>query len=64
MNELEMTLSIDTIRALLDGQSIVFDLEEEKVRVIINCDIRAITSFREHINRAMLELLPAPPGIN
>ena len=59
-----MSLSIDTIRALLDGQSIVFDLEEEGIRVTILCDVRAIMSFREHMNRAMLELLPAAPGIN
>lgn len=64
MNEIELTFSLDTIRALLDGQSITFDLEDEKLRVTVNCDLMAVRSFREHVNRAMLELLPAPPGIN
>ena len=64
MNEIEMKFSIGTIRALLEGQSIVFDLEEAQLRVVVNCDVSAVNTFRDHVNRAMLELLPAPPGIN
>ena len=64
MNELEVILSMDAMRAILEGQQIVFDCEPEGLRVIIVCDANAMRTFKEHITRAMLVHLPGPTSIN
>jgi hypothetical protein len=64
MNELEVILSMDAMRAILEGQQIVFDCEPEGLRVIIVCDPLAMRTFKEHVTRALLVHLPGPTTIN
>jgi len=64
MNELEVILSMDAMRAILEGQQIVFDCEPEGLRVIIVCDPLAMLTFKEHVTRALLVHLPGPTTIN
>jgi hypothetical protein len=64
MTELEMILSIEVIHSLLNGDQIVFDIEEDGVRVVMTCDEKAVLTFRDQIRKAMLEFLPAHPSIN
>ena len=64
MNELEVILSMDAMRAILEGQQIVFDCEPEGLRVIIVCDPLAMHTFKEHVTRALLVHLPGPTTIN
>jgi len=64
MNELEVVLSMDAMRAMLEGKKIVFNCEAERLRVIIVCDAKGMATFRDHVNRAMLAHLPTPPSIN
>lgn len=64
MNELEVVLSMEAIRAMLDGNKIVFDCEPEGLRVIMVCDPIAMQTFKEHVTRAMLVHLPGPTSIN
>jgi hypothetical protein len=64
MNELEVILSMDAMRAILEGQQIVFDCEPEGLRVILVCDANAMRTFKEHVTRALLVHLPGPTSIN
>lgn len=64
MNELEVILSMDAMRAMLDGNKIVFDCEPEGLRVILVCDANAMRTFKEHVTRALLVHLPGPTSIN
>jgi hypothetical protein len=64
MTELEMILSIEAIQSLLNGDQITFDIAEDRVRVVITCDERAVLTFRDQIRKAMLEFLPTHPSIN
>ncbi len=64
MNELEVVLSMEAIRAMLEGKKVVFDCLPDNLRVTIICDTMAMATFRDHINKAMLTHLPTPPTIN
>lgn len=60
MTELHLSLSYGALDALVHGNEIVFDVEDEHgtVRVMLRCDDDAVMTIRERIEKAMLHLLP------
>jgi hypothetical protein len=46
------------MRAIAEGAELVFDMEDEGVRVFISCDDEAINAFHTQVQRALLHMLP------
>lgn len=59
----DLVLSLDALRAIIGGEMLELQIDEDLV-ISICCDGRTVETFRDHINRAMLELLPTPPLVN
>ncbi len=53
-----MALSVDAMRAIAEGAELVFDVEDDGVRVFISCDDEAVNAFQTQVQRALLHLLP------
>ncbi len=58
MIELRLALSLEAMRAIAEGAELVFDMEDEGVRVFISCDDEAINAFHTQVQRALLHMLP------
>jgi hypothetical protein len=56
--ELRLALSVDAMRAIAEGAELVFDVEDDGVRVFISCDDEAVNAFQTQVQRALLHLLP------
>lgn len=56
MDEMRLYLSVESIRELTQGTEFV--VEHEGLRIILSCDDAALVTFRTHIERAMLHMLP------
>lgn len=61
MTELRLALSQGAVRALVEGAVLEFDVEDEDIRVFLRCDDEALLSFKEQIERALLNMLPVGP---
>ena len=61
VNELEVLLSMSAIRSMLEGDAIVFTIEDKELKIILRCNEE---SFREYINKSMLAFLPTPPEVH
>ena len=53
-----MALSLEAMRAIAEGAELVFDMNEEGVRVFISCDDEAVNAFHTQVQRALLHMLP------
>jgi hypothetical protein len=53
-----MALSLQAMRAIAEGAELVFDMENESVRVFISCDDEAVNAFHTQVQRALLHMLP------
>jgi len=58
VTELRLALSQGAVRALVEGAVLEFDVEDEGIRVFLRCDDEALLSFKEQIERALLQMLP------
>ena len=58
MIELRLALSLQAMRAIAEGSELVFDVEEDGVRVFISCDDEAVNAFHTQVQRALLHMLP------
>ena len=58
MIDLRMSLSLEAMRAIAEGAELVFDMDEEGVRVFISCDDEAVNAFHTQVQRALLHMLP------
>jgi len=56
--ELRLALSLEAMRAIAEGDELVFDIEEDSVRVFISCDDEAVNAFYTQVQRALLHMLP------
>ena len=56
--DLRMALSLEAMRAIAEGAELVFDMNEEGVRVFISCDDEAVNAFHTQVQRALLHMLP------
>ena len=63
MTRYDLVLSLDALRAMIGGEMLEMQLDDDVV-ISLRCDDPTVESFRDHINRAMLELLPTPPLVN
>lgn len=59
----DLVLSLAALRSLIAGEILELHLDGEVI-ITLKCDDPTVESFRDHINRAMLELLPTPPLVN
>jgi hypothetical protein len=62
MTELRLRLSISALQSIAAGEELVFVLADEGIEVSVACDESAMVAFRNAVERAMLEFLPAAPG--
>lgn len=58
MIDLRLALSLEAMRAIAEGAELVFDMEDEGVRVYISCDDEAVNAFHTQVQRALLHMLP------
>ncbi len=58
MVELRLALSLESVRAIVEGDELVFDMEEDGVRVFISCDDEAVNAFYTQVQRALMHMLP------
>ena len=58
MIELRLALSLEAMRAIAEGDELVFDVEEEGVRMFVSCDDEAVNAFHTQVQRALLHMLP------
>ena len=58
MVELRLALSLESVRAIVEGDELVFDMEEDGVRVFISCNDEAVNAFYTQVQRALLHMLP------
>ena len=58
MIDLRLALSLEAMRAIAEGAELVFDMEDEGVRVYISCDDEAVNAFYTQVQRALLHMLP------
>ena len=56
--DLRLALSLEAMRAIAEGAELVFDMEDEGVRVFISCDDEAVNAFNTQVQRALLHMLP------
>jgi hypothetical protein len=59
----DLVLSLDALRAMIEGEILEIQVDEGMV-ISICCDGSTVETFRDHINKAMLALLPTPPLVN
>lgn len=64
MTELRLALSQGAVRALIEGAVLEFGVEDEGIRVFLRCDDEALESFRDQVQKALLNMLPTPPTLN
>jgi hypothetical protein len=62
MDEIRLQLSIGALQSIAAGEELTFTLPEEDLQITIACDEAAMLAFRNALQRAMLEFLPAAPG--
>ena len=62
MKELVIPLSLEAVKAMVEGNEIVFDCEG--VRVCMRCDDATVEAFHQSVQKALLHQLPAVPGIH
>ncbi len=58
MTEVRLQLSQEALHAMLRGEVLVLDMEEEKLRLFLACDDATLEHFASAVQRAMLHLLP------
>ena len=58
MIDLRLALSLEAMRAIAEGAELVFDMEDEGVRVYISCDDEAVNAINTQVQRALLHMLP------
>lgn len=64
MNDVHLDLSASAIDALVSGTELVLDLPQTGMRVYLRCDDAAVKSFKQHIEGALLRLLPIDDSVH
>jgi hypothetical protein len=59
----DLVLSLDALRSMIAGEILELHIDGELI-ITLKCDDPTVESFRDHINKAMLALLPTPPLVN
>ena len=64
MNHLEVFLTLDMIKALVEGQSIGTEIPDIDLMLTLRGSPDVTKSFRDTVNDALLHLLPGPTEIH
>ena len=64
MTEYHLALSLAAVRAMAEGDELVFDIADDDVRVFLRCDDEAVASFRSQIEKALLHMLPTSDSVH
>lgn len=64
MNHLEVFLTLDMIKAMVDGQSMQSEIPDINLVLTLRCAPDVTKSFRDTVNDALLHLLPASPEVH
>lgn len=56
MDEIVIRFNLQAMRAMAEGNEIVFDCEG--TRICIRCDDEAVESFQQSVHKALLHMLP------
>jgi hypothetical protein len=62
VNNLEIFLTLDMIKALVEGHTIRAAVPDLDMMLTLRGSPDVTKSFRDTVNEAMLHLLPTPPG--
>lgn len=62
MIELQITLSLDELEVLAQGETLSFDQPALNQRITIQADTSAVNAFKQHVHAALLNLLPVNPS--
>jgi len=61
MTHLRITLSIDALRNIIDGELVTFGMPDGDLFLTIACDQAVVTAFKDEVHLALLRnLVPAP----
>jgi hypothetical protein len=64
MSHLDIALTLDMIKMLVEGEPIGFTIPDLDLAVTLRCEASVAKNFRDTVNDALLHLLPGPPGIH
>ena len=64
MNHLEVFLTLDMIKALVEGESMRSEIPDINLVLTLRCAPEVTKSFRDTVNDALLHLLPGSPEIH
>lgn len=64
MNQLDIVLTVELLKMLMDGQPMSLRLDELDLLVTLSCDPGVQKSFRDTVDAAMLEFLPGPSSVH
>lgn len=62
MTEAYITLPMDVLKAIAQGNEAVIDLPDEDLRVYVRCDDATVAVFRAYVMSALLHRLTPAPG--
>jgi hypothetical protein len=62
MTQLRITLSIDALRAITDGETLSFSVPNRDLVLIFACDQSVVAAFKDEVQLALLRNLEAAPG--
>lgn len=61
VQDIKLTLSVDALRELAQGNMLQLTLDELGIELFIRCDEAAVQEFRRQIYGALMQLLPSNP---
>lgn len=64
MNHLEVFLTLDMVKALVEGQSMRTEIPDIDLTLTVRCAPEVTKDFRDTVNDALLHLLPGPTEIH
>lgn len=64
MKDIYLNLAADAIDALVSGTELVVEVPDAGTTLFLRCDDATVKSFRQHIEKALLRLLPADKSIH
>jgi hypothetical protein len=58
VTEVQLSLSVEAVRAIAQGDELVLDIEGDDIRVFLRCSDAAVATFKQQIEQAVLRMLP------
>ena len=64
MIELRLALTMQAMQAITHGESIVIEVDDLELRVVLEGDSKLVETFKASMNLALMQALPTPRSIN